>query len=298
MKVALYGAGQVSGNVARILSRRAGVEVLGPFGRDARDDALGSGADVVVIATTSFLRDIAPDVRDAVETGSNVITTAEEAAYPWAVDAQLADELDALARARGVTVLGAGLNPGFPFDALLLTAMGPAPDVESIRVQRVVDLSGFGDTVKRRIGIGWTAAEFDEGRSSGKITGHIGFPQSMRIVASKLGVELERVDREIEPLFGSDGRTGGFEQRYTGVAAGKPWFRALFTGHIDLPSIDLSPRDELWIEGSVPLHYVIEPGLNPQTGASSMVANSLRRIVEAPPGWLTVGDLPPATPSL
>jgi hypothetical protein len=296
VKVALYGAGQVSRNVAAILAHRSGVEVRGPFGRDERVRALQSGADVVVIATTSFLRDIADDVRSAVSAGSNVITTAEEAAYPWAVDLALADELAALACARGVTILGAGLNPGFPFDALLLTAMGPAPDVDSVRVERVVDLSGFGDTVKRRIGIGWTAEEFDEGRRTGTITGHIGFPQSMRIVAGRLGVELERVDREIAPLFGSDGRTGGFEQRYTGVAGGGPWFRALFTGHVDLHSIGRTPRDELWIEGSVPLHYLIEPGLNPQTGASSMIANSLRRVVAAPSGWLTVGDLPPATP--
>jgi len=41
---------------------------------------------------------------------------------------------------------------------------------------------------------------------------------------------------------------------------------------------------------------VIEPGLNPQSGASAMIANSLRRVAAAPPGWLTVGDLPPATP--
>jgi hypothetical protein len=296
MRVALYGAGQVSRNVAAILARRAGVDVLGPFGRDARERALRSGADVVVIATTSFLREIADDVREAAASGSNVLTTAEEAAFPWAVDAALADELDRLARGRGVTVLGAGLNPGFPFDALLLTAMGPAPAVESIRVERVVDLSGFGDAVKRRIGIGWTAEEFEEGRASGRITGHIGFPQSMRIVAGRLGVELERVDREIEPLLGPDGRTGGFEQRYAGVAAGRPWFRALFTGHVELASIGRAPRDELWIEGPVPLHYVIEPGLNPQTGASAMIANSLRRVVAAPPGWLTVGDLPPAVP--
>jgi 4-hydroxy-tetrahydrodipicolinate reductase len=296
MRVALYGAGQVSQNVAAILTRRTGVETLGPFRREDRALALSSAADVVVIATTSFLRDIAEDVRAAIGAGSNVITTAEEAAFPWAVDALLGDELDVLARGHGVTVLGAGLNPGFPFDALLLTAMGPAPDVETVRVERVVDLAGFGDAVKRRIGIGWTRDEFEAGRTSGTITGHIGFPQSMRIVARRLGVELERVDREIEAIFGDDGRTGGFEQHYVGITDGRPWFRAFFTGHVDLDSIGRTPRDEIWIDGSVPLHYLIEPGLNPQTGSAAMIANSLRRVVEAPAGWLTVADLPPATP--
>ena len=56
----------------------------------------------------------------------HVITTAEEAAQPWAIDAELADALDAAARARGVTVLGAGVNPGFVFDALVLTLAGAA----------------------------------------------------------------------------------------------------------------------------------------------------------------------------
>ena len=80
LRVSFYGAGQVSTNAAEILRGRPGVEVLGPYGREERDEALRAGADAVVIATTSFLSAIADDVRDAVEAGSNVITTAEEAA--------------------------------------------------------------------------------------------------------------------------------------------------------------------------------------------------------------------------
>jgi hypothetical protein len=200
MRVTLYGAGQVSRNVARVLAGRDGYEVFGPLGRDRRVEALRSGADVVVVATTSFLREVAPDVREAIEAGSNVLTTAEECAFPWAVDESLASELDALARARGVTILGAGLNPGFAFDALVLTILGAAWDVESVRVERVVDLSGFGSRVLRRIGVGWSEEEFRAGAAAGRITGHIGFPQSMRIVARKCGLALERVEREIEPV--------------------------------------------------------------------------------------------------
>jgi hypothetical protein len=307
MRVAFYGAGQVSTNTATILRRR-GIEVLGPFGRDRRDDALRSGADVVVIATTSFLAEIADDVRDAVEAGSNVITTAEEAAYPWANDAAIAERLDALARSRGVTVLGAGLNPGFAFDALVLTACGVVPEVESLLVERVVDVSGFGATVLRRIGVGHSPESFEEGRRSGTVTGHVGFPQSMRVVAGRLGVEIERIDRELEPIFAEQelaasslvvepGQTAGFRQRYAAIADGKLWFEALFTGHVSPAEIGVEPRDAITIRGPYGgVNMAVTPGMNPQSGSSSVVANSIRRVVEAAPGWTTVGDLPPAVP--
>ncbi len=229
--MSFYGAGQVGTGAAEILRRRSGVEVLGPFGRTQRDEALRSGADVVVIATTSFLAAIADDVRDAVESGSNVISTAEEAASPWENDSATAARLDALARSRGVTILGAGVNPGFAFDALVLTACGVVAEVESLLVERVVDLSGFGAAVSRRIGVGHTPEAFEEGRRAGTVTGHIGFPQSMRVVAGGLGVTIERIDRELEPIFAETelpassltvaaGQTAGFRQRYTARISG------------------------------------------------------------------------------
>lgn len=307
MKVSFYGAGQVSSNAAGLLRGRDGYEVLGPYRRDERERALRSGADVVVVATTSFLHAIADDVRDAVEAGSNVVTTAEEAAYPWANDAALADELDALARARGVTVLGAGLNPGFAFDALVLTACGVCPSVRSLSVERVVDLSGFGKTVLRRIGVGHTAEAFEAGRRDGTITGHIGFPQSMQVVAGGLGVSIERIERHMEPILAerrleasslavAPGETAGFRQHYVAIADGRPWFGALFTGHVALGELGLEPRDEILVDAPPTLRFTVSPGMNPQRGSASVVANSIRRVVAAPAGWLTVADLPPALP--
>lgn len=307
IRVAFYGAGQVSTGAAALLRSRDGVEVLGPYGREQRREALESGADVVVIATTSFLRDVAADVETAVAAGSNVITTAEEAADPWANDAEVADRVDAAARERGVTVLGAGLNPGFAFDALVLTMCGVCPEVRSLRVARVVDLSGFGETVLRRIGVDYSAEEFAAGTAEGAITGHLGFPQSMRVVARGLGVQIERIEREMEPILAEQrlrassltvepGRTAGFRQRYLAIAGGEPWFEALFTGHVAPAAAGLEPRDEIELDATPPVRVTTSPGMNPQTGSASVVANSVRRVVAAPPGWLTVGDLPPALP--
>src|SRR5579862_4614586 len=183
MKVSLYGAGGVGRRVSGILARRADFEVLGPFSRSQRDEALRCGADVVVIATTSFLDEVASDIRVAVAAGSNVITTAEEAAYPWDEHRVLAETIDTLAKSHGVSVLGGGVNPGFAFDALVLTASGACSEVESITVERVVNLSGFSEAILKRLGIGHPPEEFGAMVQAGDITGHIGFPQSMRVVA-------------------------------------------------------------------------------------------------------------------
>jgi 4-hydroxy-tetrahydrodipicolinate reductase len=308
MRVALYGRGGVNRNVSGVLARRGGFEVLGPYGRDQRDLALASDADAVVIATTSFLTEVAPDIETAIEHGSNVLTTCEEAAYPWTAHGEIAEHLDDLARRRGVSVLGGGVNPGFAFDALVLTATGACWDVESIRVQRVVNLSGFSEAIIARLGIGVRGEQFDGLVASGTITGHIGFPQSMRVVAGALGVSIERIERQIEPIIGERdyerpagrterGLTAGFRQHYTAISEGRPWFEAVFTGHLDPGDVGRAPLDRIEILGSTPVSMEISPGLNPQLASSAMVANSLVRLVAARPGWITVADLPPASPA-
>lgn len=307
MRVAIFGSGQLGSNIAAIARRRSDIELIGPAGRAARDEALRSGADVVVIATTSFLSEVAEDVRAAVTHGSNVLVSAEEAAFPWAVDEGLADELHALAVAHGVTVVGAGLNPGFAFDGLVVACTGPTARVDALAVERVADLSGFGATVLRRIGVGFEEQDFIDGVRDGRITGHIGFPQSMQVVGAKLGRRLERVEPHIAPIIATrphrgahvavePGQSAGFEQRYVGIVDGEPWFTATWVGHLDLSAIDRSPRDEIWIRGEPDLHYLVDPGLNAQTSASSIFANSFERVIAARPGWLTVADLPPAHP--
>lgn len=116
--VAIYGDGQLGNSVAGLLRRRGGYEVRGPFGRDEVDAALDGGADVVVIATTTLLRDVAADIRRAVEHGSNVLVSAEEAANPFLADATIAADLHECAMDRGVSIAGAGVNPGLIFDGL------------------------------------------------------------------------------------------------------------------------------------------------------------------------------------
>lgn len=292
--LAIYGDGRLARGVTERLRTDPGVLVGA-----ARDRSqLTGGAEVVLIATTTLLRDVADDIRAAAAAGSNVLVSAEEAAYPWAVDAALADELDALARANGVTILGAGLNPGFLFDALVLTLTGLHSTPTSIEVSRVVDVSPFGPAVRSRLGLGFDRVQFERGVADGSVLGHAGFRQSMAVVASALGVVIDRVDGELEPLFDGHGITAGFVQHYVATVDGAPWFRATFTGHLEPASVGLIPADTISIDSAAgSTRSAIEPGVPSLDGAISVVANSVRRVVAAPPGWCTVAGLPPAHPT-
>ena len=160
----------------------------------------------------------------------------------------------------------------------------------------------------RRVRIQEHEPAFERGVAAGDILGHAGFPQSMAIVADALGLRIDRIDRDVEPMISatdialahrpvSAGQTGGVRQTYTAVVDGQPWYTATFTGHIDLGAAGLQPRDEIDIDADSAVRCRLEPGIGAQAGSAAMVANSIDRVIAAAPGWLTVADLPPARPA-
>ena len=309
-KVSIYGAGQLGSAVAQLLRAVPAHEVIGPFHRGQRREALGSGADVVIIATTTRLKDVAEDIEFAINSGSNVLVSAEECAYPWAVDVELSDKLDGLAKSKGVSIAGAGVNPGLIFDSLVLTLLGAAPRGCTVVVRRTVSIAGFGATVLRRIGLGRDALAFSDAVARQEILGHAGFPQSMHVVASATGLEIESIKKELLPLITEKeidlpnrfivaaGESAGVNQTYIAYVEGKPWFTSHFYGHVDLPGIGKSAMDEieLSLDGEVFQTIQLKPGINSQVGSQNMVANSIQRIINARNGWITVAEMEPAHP--
>jgi 4-hydroxy-tetrahydrodipicolinate reductase len=325
VKLVISGVGGVGRNVTRLVSARPSYEVVAAYTRNARyasrdlgtlagidplgvtvakerGTALAAPANLLLIATSSFLQDVADDIRAGIAGGVCLITTAEEAAFPWSIDEPLADELDRLARDNGVSVIGLGLNPGFIFDALLLTASGIAWDVEGIRIQRVVDVSRFSETIQRRMGIGFTEDEFHAGVAAGSITGHIGFPQTFHLAARSMGRNIEWLDKALEPLIAdrtyvnqalevAPGTTGGFIQRYAAIASGTRWMSAEFIAHVDPQSAGYRAADSITIDGYNGIKLTIDPGCQPQLGTAGFLANAMPRVLEAPAGFLTVADL-------
>lgn len=329
IRVTLCGIGGVGKAIVRLARDRQGLKVVAAYSRGSRVvgtdvgalaggpeigvnvtervTALRTESDILLIATTPFLRDVLPEVLAGVEARLNVVSTAEEMAFPWHVDPRLAREIDEAARTAGVSVVGVGANPGYIYEIVGLALTGAVQRVDRVEVRRVVDLSGFGEIVQRRLGIGFDAAEFAQGIRDHAIHGHIGFPHTIRTFGRRLDVDIERVDEVVEPILTDHpliahsvethpGRSVGIRQRATGIVDGRPWFKAEFIGHIAPRSAGLEPEDAYVIEGVPTIRATVSPGFDPQTTTASVLANVMPRVLAAHPGLLSVVDLPIPTP--
>jgi hypothetical protein len=130
----------------------------------------------------------------------------------------------------------------------------------------------------------------------------------MNVVADALGLEIERIDKELLPVLTDreidlpdrfiikPGFSAGVNQTYTAVVKGKPWFTSHFFGHVDLSGIEKVAKDEIEISIDQKVHQTISlnPGIGAQMGSQNMVINSIERIIQAQPGWVTVAEIAPA----
>jgi 2,4-diaminopentanoate dehydrogenase len=332
LRVGVCGLGSIGAHAARLLlDHRRGFELVSAVtlepemqGRpvhevvraanespvvvgDDLDALLAQAPDVVIYATGSFIADTAQDIVRIVQGGANIVSPCEELAFPFQRFADHARRIDDEARRSAVTVLGTGVNPGFIFDALLAMATGVSWDVRSIRGRRVVDVAGFGENIHRRLGIGFTEAEFEKGHADGTIAGHVGFPESIEMVCERLGLSLDGpVEETFEPLIATTpaparygdvavGRTEGFVQRAVGSVDGAPRVRLELVLHLRPTASGYEVADSLAIDGRHPVNLALKPGMDAILATSAVLVNSIPGVVAAGPGLKSVKDLPPAS---
>lgn len=169
IRVLLLGTGQMGSGIARVLLEKQGLQLVAAYGRRAKRAGMDLGRaigldhnldipvsnelstvieqtkpHVAIQATCSRLDDAKDEIKILIAHGVNVITIAEEMAYPAAKSPASARELHQLAVMHGVSVLGTGINPGFVLDLLVTTLTGVCSDIQSITAKRVNDLSPYG----------------------------------------------------------------------------------------------------------------------------------------------------------
>ncbi len=320
IRVIHFGLGSIGSGMARMIAARSDFQIVGAIdidpdkrGKDLgqvvglnrnlgvkiSDDApkaLKTKADIVVHSTGSYLDQVEPQLTAIIRARHNVVSTCEELAEPW-TQAKIANRLDALAKKNGVTVLGTGINPGFIMDTLPIFLTGLCQEVKGVRVSRSVDASERRQQLQEKIGTGLTVEEFKV-RAGKKEIRHVGLAQSVSLIARTLGWKLSRIEETIEPVIAQQlvrteyfkvapGRVTGVRQLGYGIKSGQ---RVI---ELDLQiSVDAGENlDEVWIDGIPEIRSVVH-GVHGDLSTAAIAANAIRRVVAAPPGLVTMTDLP------
>ncbi|MGN0766612.1 MAG: 2,4-diaminopentanoate dehydrogenase [Christensenellales bacterium] len=330
VKVAIWGFGAMGSGIAKVLLRKKGVDIVGVCDihpervnrsiydilgveKNGRPDVVvcseiekvvhDANCDICVLATDSFTRKAFDKIKYVVGQKVNVISTAEEMSYPKAQEPELAAEIDRLAKANGVSVLGTGINPGLMMDLLAICLTGCMTDVESVTCRRVNSLSPFGPAVMEEQGVGLTVDAFNKGVADGTLAGHVGFAESVGMIAEALGWKVDKFEQQMKPIvtsvdrkspygFAAAGDVAGVNMTGQGYVDGEVKIDMIHPQQIEPEMEGTHTGDYIVLKGTPEVNMAINPEVDGGIGTIAMVVNMIPHVINARPGLKTMLDLP------
>ncbi|HME61185.1 MAG TPA: 2,4-diaminopentanoate dehydrogenase [Candidatus Binatia bacterium] len=328
IRVMLLGIGQMGSGIARLITEKRGLDLVGAFGRQPehlgidlgraihleRDLQIVIGNDlnkiiettepqIAIQATCSRLADAFEEIANLVGHGVNVISIAEEMAYPACASPARAEELHDLAVANGVAVLGTGVNPGFVLDLLVIALTGVCAKIQSITATRVNDLSPYGPTVLRSQGVGLTPEEFAIGLRERTIVGHIGFRESIYMIAAAVGWKIAQIVESREPIIARIARQTSFVTVAPGNVAGclhkavayekdKAVITLIHPQQVQPEREAIDTGDTIEIHGEPNVRLAGSPEIPGGIATIALAVNMIPHVLKARPGLHTMADLP------
>ena len=327
VKIVSYGIGVIGRRLANHLLDKKGVEIVGAvdinpaivgkdlgevLGREKLGILISNDADevlsrtkpdIVCHTTMSYLRQTYDQFAQILSHGVNCVSTCEELSYPSATEegAEYAMKLDELAKEKGATLLGTGINPGFLMDTLPIVLTGVCTRVDDIYITRQMDAATRRVPFQKKIGAGLTVEEFNEKIAKHEITGHVGLEQSIKMIADAVGWELDEIKVDpVEPVVldhdaASDaikvpkGHNAGSMQMAYGIKAGKALITMDFKAYIGASE----EFDSVTIRGEPPINEKTSPCVHGDYGTIAITSNMIPHVVNAAPGFVTMKDLPP-----
>ncbi|HDN75877.1 MAG TPA: dihydrodipicolinate reductase [Acidilobales archaeon] len=322
MRVVVYGVGHIGSLVAKYAIKK-GFEVVGAIDTDPNkvgkdlgvlvgiEERLGiivssdaesviksSRPDIVIHATSSWLDEVLPQIMIPVRYGIDVVSTCETLSYPYYRYPHLAELLDVYARRYGATILGTGINPGFLLDTLPALLTLPHINIDRVIARRFVNAGSRRYSFQYKIGLGLRPEEFRDKLARRELTGHVGYAESVMLMASIMNVKLDSVEEGQEPVIAGSNeylRTKYFEIRPghvkgirgygVGYVGGREFIRIEF--HAVVGSKDY---EEIEVLGEPRIKWV-STGTPGDEGTVAVLLNLAPKVVELEPGLKTMADL-------
>ncbi len=276
------------------LPRRLGVRIV----TDAAQAIRRTKPDVVVLCTSSSLGAVLPQIETVLTAGKPIVSSTEELSYPGYTHIRDARRIHALAKKAKVAVLATGVNPGFAMDALPVMLTAVCERVDRVHVQRVQDARMRRLPFQQKIGAGLTTEQFQR-QVEERTVRHVGFTESIAMIADALGWTLDRITDDVQPKIAAapisseylavdPGYVCGIVQDGIGYRKNEAVIRLHMEAYLGAPD----SYDAVQVEGIPSISTRIAGGIPGDTATASMVLNSIPKVLAAPPGLHTMRDLP------
>ena len=323
IRVLHVGLGPIGSAIARQLAVRKDFRIVGAvdvdpnlFGRavddvaeinralrvkvtsDLRKTIKATKPHIAVLCTSSSLKSVMPALEELLKLRVPVVSTTEELAYTAPANRRLAKRIDDMARKAKVAVLGTGVNPGFAMDALPIAMTAVCESIERIEVRRVQDARKRRLPFQQKIGAGLTVEQFEKQVAAGTVR-HVGFAQSIQMIADAVGWKLTRITDDVRPWIAEEevvsellavdpGYVCGISQEGVGYVGDDAKVRLQLDAYLGAPE----SFDSILIDGSPRVYSKVHGGIHGDVATASMIVNAIPHVLTAAPGLRTMRDMP------